>query len=154
MSVEIKNILVPVDGSAHSNKAAAYAGSLARDMKAAVTLLIVHSQELKSLEGTSSLTASDQHTLSHQEVESIAHERYAKPAFEAAEKAIGEGVADVNKVEVWGVAADEIVNFVEKNNSDLIIIGSRGLGQIKTLLLGSVSYDVMRRAPAPVLVVR
>lgn len=47
-----------------------------------------------------------------------------------------------------------ITDYAEKNSADLIVIGTRGLGGFKRLLLGSVASDVVRYAPCPVLVVR
>lgn len=154
MAVEIHNILVPIDGSAHSTKAAGYAATFAEALDATVTLLIVHSKELRALEGTASLTDADHHTLSHKEVEKIAHERYALPAFEAASKVLGTKLEKIHKLEVWGNAAEQICQYADKHHIDLIVMGSRGMGQIKSLVLGSVSYEVMRRARAPVLVIR
>jgi nucleotide-binding universal stress UspA family protein len=49
---------------------------------------------------------------------------------------------------------DAAANLEEEGvELDLLVIGSRGRGPIKNLLLGSVSADVMRRAPCPVVVV-
>jgi nucleotide-binding universal stress UspA family protein len=53
-----------------------------------------------------------------------------------------------------GRAADEIVGEALAFGADLIVIGSRGLGTIRTMLLGSVSAEVVDRAPCPVLVAR
>lgn len=53
-----------------------------------------------------------------------------------------------------GPPAAEIVRYAEGNDSDLVVIGARGLGTMKRLLLGSVSEAVLRHAGCPVLVVR
>lgn len=53
-----------------------------------------------------------------------------------------------------GHPAEAIVNLARVRNCDLIVMGSRGLGTFKELLMGSVSDKVVRRAPCPVLVVR
>ncbi len=53
-----------------------------------------------------------------------------------------------------GHPAEAIVNLARLRNCDLIVMGSRGLGTFKELLLGSVSDKVVRRASCPVLVVR
>ncbi|WIW71928.1 universal stress protein [Anaerosinus gibii] len=42
-----------------------------------------------------------------------------------------------------GTPSTTIVNFAKKNNVDLIIMGTRGLGSIQSALLGSVSQDVI-----------
>jgi nucleotide-binding universal stress UspA family protein len=56
---------------------------------------------------------------------------------------------------VWtGNAAESIVAAAEAEAADLVIVGSHGRGRLGRLLLGSVSEEVTRRAPCPVLVVR
>jgi len=55
---------------------------------------------------------------------------------------------------VLGRTADVIVEEAERSKADLILIGSRGRRAIKSALLGSVSAEVVDRAPCPVLVVR
>ena len=47
-----------------------------------------------------------------------------------------------------------IVDTANKNNYDLIILGSRGMSVFKELLVGSVSFKVMHHAKCPVMVVR
>jgi nucleotide-binding universal stress UspA family protein len=48
----------------------------------------------------------------------------------------------------------EIVRIAGEWRADLIVLGARGLGPVKRLLLGSVSLAVARHAPCPVLVVK
>ena len=48
----------------------------------------------------------------------------------------------------------EIVKVAKKENASLIIMGSRGRGIFKEILLGSVSEGVVRRSPVPVLVIK
>lgn len=51
-------------------------------------------------------------------------------------------------------AADAILNAADARGADLIVVGCRGLGQFKELLLGSTSDRVIQYAKVPVLVVR
>jgi len=55
---------------------------------------------------------------------------------------------------LFGRAADVIVAEAERFGADLVVIGSRGRGGIASMLLGSVSAEVVDRAPCPVLVAR
>ena len=52
-----------------------------------------------------------------------------------------------------GRPAEEILKRVADAGHDLVVMGSRGRGPARSLLLGSVSHDVARRSPVPVIVV-
>lgn len=53
-----------------------------------------------------------------------------------------------------GRVAEEIVGSADELEAGLIVVGSRGLGRVKSALAGSVSESVFRRARRPVMVVR
>jgi nucleotide-binding universal stress UspA family protein len=53
-----------------------------------------------------------------------------------------------------GQFVDEILDLAEEIEAGLILMGSRGLGPVKRLLLGSVAEGVVHHAPSPVLVAR
>lgn len=55
---------------------------------------------------------------------------------------------------IQGAAAEVLLDFAKENDSDIIIIGSRGLGGIREFVLGSVSHNVVQHAQVPVLVVK
>lgn len=56
---------------------------------------------------------------------------------------------------VWsGEPANSIAAAAEAEHADLIVVGSRGLGGAGRMVLGSVSDEVVRTAPCPVVVVR
>lgn len=50
--------------------------------------------------------------------------------------------------------SDAIVNYAKDNRIDLIVVGPRGKSKLKSLVLGSVTSDVVRLANCPVLTVR
>jgi nucleotide-binding universal stress UspA family protein len=54
----------------------------------------------------------------------------------------------------FGNPAETIIEVAEKGNYDLIIVGSRGLSNVKRFFLGSVSDDVSHHAKSSVLIVR
>ncbi len=61
---------------------------------------------------------------------------------------------NVTSVVLKGRAATAIVDEARRMKADLIIVGSKGHGRIASMLLGSVSAEVIDHAPVPVLVAR
>ncbi|OAD68335.1 hypothetical protein PHYBLDRAFT_94086, partial [Phycomyces blakesleeanus NRRL 1555(-)] len=55
---------------------------------------------------------------------------------------------------LWGEAKVLIPRYTQQNKVDLLIVGSRGLGAVKSVFLGSVSDRCIHECPCPVLVVR
>jgi len=53
-----------------------------------------------------------------------------------------------------GVPAEELLRAAVDEKADLIVLGSRGLSQVKAFLLGSVSDKVSHHAKCPTLIVR
>ncbi|RMH04971.1 MAG: universal stress protein [Nitrospirae bacterium] len=62
--------------------------------------------------------------------------------------------ATVRSVLAHGHVAETLVRQAEKRQSDLVIVGSRGLSDIEGYLLGSVSRKVLAHAPCPVLTIK
>lgn len=63
-------------------------------------------------------------------------------------------VASVKVSVAEGVPAEAILAAARRHDSDVIVVGARGLGPVRRLLLGSVSDRVLREARRPVLVAR
>lgn len=63
------------------------------------------------------------------------------------------GAEEVNISIPYGFPIEEILKFSNEENPSLIVVGSQGRGFISNIFLGSVSYNVVRNAPVPVLVV-
>ncbi len=79
---------------------------------------------------------------------------YEQIVSKAVERAQKEGIAGVTGVCLEGHIAEELVAFLEKHPTDLLIMGSRGLSTTKRLLLGSTSDEVLHHVTCPVLIVR
>jgi nucleotide-binding universal stress UspA family protein len=66
----------------------------------------------------------------------------------------GIGTANVKASVERGAPGNVLCERAEALNADVVVVGSRGRGAIKRMLLGSVSTYVVNNAPCPVLVVR
>jgi len=138
-----KTILVAVDGSGHASQAVRCAGDMAKTYGATLVLLAVdgHRPLAKPL---AALAKSED--LSRSEV----FERIIASAKVLSD--VPKTVKVEHHVE-FGDPADEILSAAERAGADLIIVGSRGLGEYAELLLGSVSRKVLHLAKVPVMVV-
>lgn len=64
------------------------------------------------------------------------------------------GLAKVDKSVLVGVPYEEIIKFADKENIDLIVIGTYGRSGLERFIFGSTAERVVRRAPCPVMTVR
>ncbi|MDV0444520.1 putative universal stress protein [Methanimicrococcus sp. At1] len=78
----------------------------------------------------------------------------SEAAFEfVRERAAAENV-NFETASLSGAAAQELVQYANQVNADLIVVGATGKKAFERLILGSVSEKVIRNAKQPVLVVR
>ena len=141
-------ILVAIHESSKSaDKAVDYATRIAKDYDAIlVVLYVVRTQ-----------TNSDTVTLPSHVIDFKKQaEAYLAKILEKIHK---EGEADnIVKVKTEIIASIKIpgaiVNYAKDKNIDLIVVGPRGRSKLKSLVLGSVTSDVVRLANCPVLTVR
>jgi nucleotide-binding universal stress UspA family protein len=73
---------------------------------------------------------------------------------ECREAARVRGVADCTVLVLHGAPREALLGLIGRQPFDLVVVGSRGLGPGRRLLLGSVSSALVHEAVAPVLVVR
>ena len=65
-----------------------------------------------------------------------------------------QGATRIATNSAFGDPAEQIIALAKERQADLIVIGSRGHGQLAGLLLGSVAQKVLAHASCPVLVMR
>jgi len=140
--MQLKKILVPVDGSECSVRATGYATDMAKLMDGEI--LLIHC---------------------HKSFPAILGEPYFQNAINKILKKSNELLAPYrNLVQDAGVtfidrslegpAAQAICQVAGRENIDLIVMGCRGRNDLEGLLLGSCTHQVLKTAPCPVLVVR
>jgi nucleotide-binding universal stress UspA family protein len=142
-----ERILVAVDGSNHSMEALKLAVSIQQKFDAELLLLCVYRHH-SLLEATMSMVRPE-------DPESLddSMREYSSGVVEQAKKlAAGLGAKKVRGFIKSGPPSRTIVGFAAEKGADLIVVGSRGHGDVERYLLGSVSHKVTSLAECPVLV--
>ena len=137
----MQKILVPVDGSDSSERALDRASELAVALKAKLIFLYV--ANVNQLAVNSCLSAELLEAMNKAGDVILTH----------AEERVSESI-ETERVLETGSPASAIVDVAEECEVDMIIMGSRGLGLVKGVLLGSVSQYVVENAKCAVMVVK
>jgi nucleotide-binding universal stress UspA family protein len=147
----ISKILVPIDGSKVSHKAAKYAVELAKQTGASLTLLSVFDIRF-IFDQEVSASASPTHLK-----ESV--EDYLKQSAQSSADEIAK-ICERNHIQYKtairrGHPVEEIMKEATKSKADLIVMGSHGKSAIKAAMLGSVTYGVIHKdSKIPILIVK
>lgn len=147
-----KSILVPIDGSSHAEKALAVAAQLARGSGATLHLMIATEYPVDGIGvfmGGINVPISD-----------AERKKLSEDSDKAARKLLdrARGVVDLDGIEVKevvrpGLPAQLITTEAETLGVDAIVMGSRGLGNIRGMMFGSVSQKVSHTASCSVITV-
>lgn len=143
MDGRINKILFAVDASEHARAGIPLAAKLGKSESAEVLILHVLPPMPYMLMNESILIQIDRET--HLAGERLLQE--FKQALEAAGVKCSVRQAD-------GDVAGTIISVCEEEKCGLIIMGARGQGDLKSLLLGSVSHKVLQLSNTPVLIAR
>jgi nucleotide-binding universal stress UspA family protein len=141
-------ILVAVDGSESSERAASVAAELAA--KHSDRALVLHVREWR-MAGAGGWPAGSIGAVELEEPNEAAElVRLILKRFES------EGATATAEVRpgTHGSVAAQILDIAKKEGVGLIVMGSRGLSDLSGLLLGSVTHRVLHLAECPVLVIR
>jgi nucleotide-binding universal stress UspA family protein len=143
-SCPLENILVPVDFSQYSREALESAHEIAQKVGAKITIIHVIERVIYPAfypEGYYPIMDFEP-TLHKQVLENIDTFFKQIPKLTA------------GKVVTAGRPSDEIKNYAENNDMDLIIMATRGLSGLQHLIVGSTAERVVRASSIPVLTVR
>ena len=171
-----KNILCPVDGSGHSEKALALAIDMARTYDATLVLLHnilmtgVAAADLERFARVEGLEKSVPPELARlKAVEGRLNYGFEEPPAgtsrlyveigqkvldDSKSQAAAAGVKKVETVMTDGDAAARILHCIKDRKIDCVVMGSRGLSDMKALYLGSVSHKVAQAVDCCCLTVK
>ncbi len=135
-----RSVLVAWDGSAHAKRAVAEAVDIARTQGARLTLLTV-AAPVRVWAGPYVPTVSEAELM-----------RAAEKILAEGEALVPDDVPHAARTSA-GHAGAELLKRASAADHDLIVMGSRGRGAIRSAVLGSVSHYVLNHSDVPVLVV-
>jgi nucleotide-binding universal stress UspA family protein len=141
-----EKIIVAFDGSKASRKALNKALSLVEDNPNAVLDVLHVVPRPTIIVGEAMFTPSA--------VDQKEYYEYSEKLVKEVEGILAGIPNSTNVVKADGQPAKTILDYAHNNGYDLIVVGSRGLGNIREFVLGSVSHNVVQNARIPVLVVK
>ena len=140
-----KKILVPVDGSKYAYKALDYALDLAKKYDAEIEIIsVLPTIEIWNIPGYTDSNELNKMLTYYKELLCKAEERAKNknPDLKITSKFL------------QGRPSDQIIEAASKEKTDLIVIASRGIGEITGPRLGKVSGRVLRNAKCPVIIIK
>lgn len=142
-----RDILVAIDGSPHAARALVEAVDLAERDNARLTIMTTVPDPSAWLLTGAAYGGSIDYVALNEETE----REYQKLLDEAVSQ-VPQGVSATTRL-VHGRPGDRILEQMEEGGHDLVVMGSRGRGNVSSLVLGSVSHQVLNAGPAAVLIV-
>ncbi|GLX68696.1 universal stress protein [Paenibacillus glycanilyticus] len=137
------HILIPVDGSQQASKAIDHAIGLAKAINQPISLSVLH------VTGRVPMNEA----FVYVDVGEMLEEEENEVLSAAVHKLRDSGVA-YNLLRADGDPSTLICRTAKERNCDLIVMGSRGIGLVSEILIGSVSHGVAQHAHCPVLLVK
>jgi len=151
-----QKILVPLDGSEHSERALEAAVQIAKKFNSKLVLLTAYRVTVAPVTNPE-LTMHTPVIVPDASSTTLAIEttrNLSKKILSEAEAKVRSETIEVETELAEGNAVEEIVKKSKEGNFDLIVMGARGLSTIKKLFIGSISEGVIKNSPCPVLIVK
>ncbi|WP_088187954.1 universal stress protein [Desulfosporosinus sp. FKA] len=140
--MKIRKILVAFDGSASSKKAFRDAADLAITLNAKITILsVIHVPDFSPSIDEIAETVDEA-------------EKHLHPLLNELKDFGQQNELQIKTVVKRGHAAETIIKYASDNEIDLIVMGTRGLGGFKKMLIGSIAQKVVSYSNTPVMVIR
>lgn len=134
-------ILVPLDGSKHSEKVLLHACDMAKNYHSKLILLYVVEKSLPL------------NLLDRREYLEMLRKFGEKTLTNAKKKTVQQGI-DSKIIMKEGSISNEVISVAKKERCNLLIVGSKGLGKTLRFLLGSVSSKLANTSPCSILIVK
>ena len=150
MLKSIERVLVPIDYSEPAFHAAWIAFSIARSIKASITLIHIHIRE-KALRELVLIDPNELVELTDEKFENLLQKIVGDPSVKALQSTVDHSVVEFDACTYS--PSDEICNYAKEKEFNLIVMGSRIHSKIEELLVGNVATEVLRKAPCPVTIV-
>jgi nucleotide-binding universal stress UspA family protein len=146
----IKRILAAIDFSQYSPQVLRFAVDLARELKA--QLVVVNVLNQRDVQAIEMVQREFPGQSVSQFVKAVTAERVS--LFEKLLAEAGAASLSARKLIKVGVPFKEILNAVGEEQADLLIMGTKGRGNVADALFGSTAEKVFRRCPIPLVSVR
>ncbi len=144
LTIKLEKVLVPVDGSSHSKRALEVACAISEKFECEIYILHVVPM-ISSPSPYGDITADQPY---------MALEEAGEKILQNCKKFAEELGCNVEVLIARGDPAEQIINTALESHVDLVVMGRRGIGGLKRLLLGSVSDKVVQNLDCPVLLVK
>lgn len=134
-------ILVCCDGSKHSDKAIKLSCNIAKKYDSDLTIIYVVDKTIKS-----DVFAGSEYTKILR--------KYAQDTILRAQRLAKSQGIEPNVIIKEGNVSEQIIQYSKKSRTDLVVVGSKGLGAVLRFMLGSVSTKIANHSLCSVLIVK
>ena len=137
------NILLALDGSEHSLRAVEHTALLLQNFANSTCTMVFVDHMAKKGQGKAP-----------EIFEEVANEEMRKNLEKAQDILNEKGLLYTTKVLTGSDVAETICKYAKQRSFSQIVLGTRGLGNLRGIVMGSVSHKVLQLAPCPVTFVK